>query len=146
MYQDRWTEGLNYLPMCIMNVAVRPHKLFSVTYQWRRLFSFSCSRSAKFRYTRIKQSSQMGESDKRVRLLSFASVFLPPFIELKYEKRMIPMNLHELTTFEALGVITRFKAHARGRKIFSFWFTLGTKYSCSVKFKYTQIEQSSEWW
>ena len=64
--------------------------------------------------------------------------------ELKYDKRMIRMKLHELTTFEALGV-TRFKAHARGRKIFSFWFTLGTKYSRNVKLKYTQIEQSSEW-
>ena len=79
------------------------------------------------------------ESDKRVRLFPFASVFLPPFIELKYDKRRIRLKLHELTTFEALGV-TRFKAHARGRKIFSFWFTLGTKYLRSVKFKHMPEE------
>ena len=33
----------------------------------RRSFSFSCLRSAKFKYTRIEQSSQMGEIDERMR-------------------------------------------------------------------------------
>ena len=60
-------------------------------------------------YTRIEQSSQMGENDERVRLFPLAIVFLPPFVELKYEKRMIPMKLLELTTCEASDVITRFK-------------------------------------
>ena len=57
----------------------------------RRLFSFSCLRSAKFKYTRIEQSSRMGEIDERVRLFPLAIVFLPPFVKLKYGKRMIPM-------------------------------------------------------
>ena len=39
--------------------------------------------------------------------------FLTPFVELKYGKRKIPVKLHELTT----GVITKFKSHARGRRI-----------------------------
>ena len=59
--------------------------------------------------TRIEQLSQMGENDKHVRLFPLAIVFLPPFVELKYEKRMIPMKVHELTTCEASDVITRFK-------------------------------------
>ena len=33
----------------------------------RRLFSFSCLRSAKFKYTQIEQSSQMAEIDERMR-------------------------------------------------------------------------------
>ena len=60
-------------------------------------------------YTRIEQSSQMGENDERVRLFPLAIAFLPPFVELKYEKRVIPMKLLELTTCEASDVITRFK-------------------------------------
>ena len=55
----------------------------------RRLFSFSCLRSAKFRYTRMEQSSQMGEIDERVRLFPLAIVSLTPFVELKYGKRNI---------------------------------------------------------
>ena len=43
--------------------------------------------------------------------------FLTPFLELKYGKRMIPVKLHELTTREASDVITRFKSHARVRRI-----------------------------
>ena len=43
--------------------------------------------------------------------------FLTPFVELKYGKRKIPVKLHELTTREASDVITRFKSHARGRRI-----------------------------
>ena len=43
--------------------------------------------------------------------------FLTPFVELKYGKRKIPLKLHELTTREASEVITRFKSHARGRRI-----------------------------
>ena len=46
-----------------------------------------------------------------------AIVFLTPFVELKYGKRKIPVKLHELTTREASDVITRFKSHARGRRI-----------------------------
>ena len=57
----------------------------------------------------------MGEIDERVRLFPLAIVFLTPFVELKYGKRMIPMKLHELTTRE--DVITRFKSHARGGRI-----------------------------
>ena len=60
---------------------------------------------AKFKYTRIEQSSRMGIIDKRVRLFSLAIVFLTPFVELKYG--MIPVKLHELTTREASDVITR---------------------------------------
>ena len=48
----------------------------------------------------------MGEIDERVRLFPLAIVFLTPFVELKYGKRMIPMKLHELTTREASDVIT----------------------------------------
>ena len=59
----------------------------------------------------------MGERDEHVRLFSLAIVFLTPFVEFKYEKRMIPMKLRELTTREASNVITRFKSHARGRRI-----------------------------
>ena len=59
----------------------------------------------------------MGEIDERVLLLPLAIVFLTPFVELKYEKRIIPVKLHELTTREASDVITRFKSHARGRRI-----------------------------
>ena len=111
----------------------------------RRLFIFSCLRSAKFRYTRMEQSSQMGEIDERVRLFPLAIVFLTPFVELKYGKRMIPMKLHELTTRE--DVITRFKSHARGRRIWTFWCTSGTKsYSRSMKFTYTHIKKSSKLW
>ena len=36
-------------------------------YCGRRLFSFSCLRSAKFKYTQIEQSSQMAEIDERMR-------------------------------------------------------------------------------
>ena len=43
--------------------------------------------------------------------------FLTPFVELKYGKRMISMKPHELTTREVSDVITRFKSHARGRRI-----------------------------
>ena len=114
----------------------------------RRLFSFSCLRSAKFKYTRIEQSSQMGEIDERMRLFPLAIVFLTPFVELNNGKRMIPMKLHELTTREASDVVTRFKSYARGRRMWtlSFFCTSGTKsYSRSAKFKYTHIKQSSQW-
>ena len=71
--------------------------------------------------------------------------FLTPFVEFKYEKRMIPMKLRELTTREASNVITRFKSHARGRRIRTFLCTSGTKsHSRSAKFKYTHIKQSSK--
>ena len=83
----------------------------------RRLFSFPCLRSAKSKYTRIEQSSQMGKIDERMRLSPLTIVFLTPFVELKYGKRMISMKLHELTTREVSDVITRFKSHARGRRI-----------------------------
>ena len=61
----------------------------------------------------------MEEIDERVRLfpLTLVFFFLTPFVELKYGKRMIPMKLHELTTREASDVITRFKSHARGRRM-----------------------------
>ena len=60
----------------------------------------------------------MGEIDERVRLFPLAIVFFStPFFELKYGKRKIPVKLHELTTREASDVITRFKSHARGRRI-----------------------------
>ena len=59
----------------------------------------------------------MGEIDERVRLFPLAIVFLTPFVELKYGKRKIPVKIHELTTCEASDVITRFKSHARGRRI-----------------------------
>ena len=52
-----------------------------------------------------------------MRLFPLATVFLTPFVELKYGKSMIPMKLHELTTRKASDVITRFKSHARGRRI-----------------------------
>ena len=52
-----------------------------------------------------------------MRLFPLATVFLTPFVELKYGKSMIPMKLHELTTCEASDVITRFKSHSRGRRI-----------------------------
>ena len=57
----------------------------------------------------------MGEIYKRVRLFPIAHCFffLTSFVELKYGKRKIPVKLHELTT----GVITKFKSHARGRRI-----------------------------
>ena len=112
----------------------------------RRLFNFSCLRSAKSRYTRIEQSCQMGEIDERMRLFPLAIVFLTPFVELKYGKRKIPVKLHELTTREASDVITRFKSHARGRRIWTFLCTSGTKsHSRSAKFKYPHIKQSSKW-
>ena len=112
----------------------------------RRLFSFPCLRSAKFKYTRIEHSSQMGEIDERMRLFPLAIVFLTPFIELKYGKRMIPMKLHELTTHEASNVITRFKSHARRRNTWTFLCTSGTKSdSRCAKFKYTHINESSKW-
>ena len=108
----------------------------------RRLFSVSCLRSAKSRYTRIEQSSQMGEIDERMRLFPLTIVFLTPFVELKYGKRMISMKLHELTTREVSDVITRFKSHARGRRIWAFLRTSGTKsYSRNAKFKYKHIKQ-----
>ena len=78
---------------------------------------FRACEAPKFKYTRIEQSSQMGEIDERMRLFPLATVFLTPFVELKYGKRMILMKLHELTTREASDVITRFKSHARGRRI-----------------------------
>ena len=59
----------------------------------------------------------MGEIDERMRLFPLAIVFFNSFVELKYGKRMIPVKLHELTTREASDVITRFKSHARGRRI-----------------------------
>ena len=59
----------------------------------------------------------MGEIDERVRLFLLAIVFLTPFVELKYGKRMIPIKLHELTSREASDVITRSKSHAKGRRI-----------------------------
>ena len=62
---------------------------------------------------------------------------------MKYGKRMIPVKLHELTR-EASDVITRFKSHARRRRIWTFLCTSGTKsHSRSAKFKYTHIKQSS---
>ena len=80
-----------------------------------------------------------------MRLFPLATVFLTPFVELKYGKSMIPMKLHELTTREASDVITRFKSHARGRRIQSFFSTSGTKsYSRCAKIKYTHIKQSSK--
>ena len=108
----------------------------------RRLFTFSCLRSAKSRYTRIEQSGQMGEIDERMRLFPLAIGFLTPFVELNYGKRMIPMKLNELTSREASDVITRFKSHARGRRIWAFLRTSGTKsYWRGAKFKYTHIKQ-----
>ena len=88
----------------------------------------------------------MGEIDERVRLFPLAIVFfLTPFVEFKYGKRKIPVKLHELTTREASDVITRFKSHARGRRIRTFLYTSGTKsHSRSAKFKYTHIKQSSK--
>ena len=59
----------------------------------------------------------MGEIDERMRLFPLTIVFLTPFVELKYGKRMISMKPHELTTREVSDVITRFKSHARGRRI-----------------------------
>ena len=59
----------------------------------------------------------MGEIDERMRLFPLAIAFLTPFAKLKYGKRMIPMKLHELTTREASDVLTRFKSHARVRRI-----------------------------
>ena len=59
----------------------------------------------------------MGDIDERVRLFPLSIVFLTPFVELNYGKRMIPVKLHELTTREASDVITRLKSHARGRRI-----------------------------
>ena len=59
----------------------------------------------------------MGKIDERMRLFPLTIVFLTPFVELKYGKRMISMKLHELTTREVSDVITRFKSHARGRRI-----------------------------
>ena len=85
----------------------------------RRLFSLSCLRSAKFKYTRIEQLSRMGETDERVRLFPLAIVFLTTFVELKYGMMgaVIPVKLYKLMTCEASDVITRFKSHARGRRI-----------------------------
>ena len=60
-----------------------------------RLFSFSCLLSAKFKYTRIEQSSRMREIDERVRLFPLSIVFLTPLVELKYGKRVIPVKLHD---------------------------------------------------
>ena len=71
--------------------------------------------------------------------------FFNSFVELKYGKRMIPVKLHELTTREASNVITRFKSHARRKRIRTFLCTSGTKsHSRSAKFKYTHIKQSSK--
>ena len=109
----------------------------------RSLFSFSCFRSAKFRYTQIQQSSQTGEIDERLRLFPLAIVFLTPLFELKQRKRMIPIKLHELTTREALDVMISFKSHAIGRTISAFQCKSGAKsYSRSAKFKYMHIRQS----
>ena len=60
----------------------------------RRLFSFSCLRSAKFKYTRIEQSSQIGEIDERMRLFPPAIVFFKSFrlIEIRKEN-----DTHETT-------------------------------------------------
>ena len=53
---------------------------------------------------------------------------------------MIPMKLPELKTREASDVTTRFRSHARGRRIWTFWCTSGTKsYLRSTKFTYTHI-------
>ena len=58
------------------------------------------------------------EWEKLTSVCDYAIVLsLTPFVELKYGKRMIPVKLHELTTREASDVITRFKSHARGRRI-----------------------------
>ena len=59
----------------------------------------------------------MREIDERMRLYPLANVFLTPFVELRYGKRMIPMKLHKLTTHEASEVITRFKSYAGGRRL-----------------------------
>ena len=86
------------------------------------------------------------EWEKLTRVCDYAIVLsLTPFVELKYGKRMIPVKLHELTTREASNVITRFKSHARGKRIRTFLCTSGTKsHSRSTKFKYTHIKQSSK--
>ena len=69
--------------------------------------------------------------------------FLTPLFESKYRKRMIPINLHELTTREALDVMIRFKSHAIGWKKSTFQCKSGAKsYSRSAKFKYMHIRQS----
>ena len=45
---------------------------------WEEIFSFSCLRSAKFKYTRIEQSSQMGEIDERMRQWASNWIYLSP--------------------------------------------------------------------
>ena len=92
-----------------MSVCVNTKKIVGADY--------SVFLACLFKYTRIEQSSRMGEIDERVRLFPLAIVFLTPFVELKYGKRKIPVKIHELTTREASDVITRFKSHARGRRI-----------------------------
>ena len=86
------------------------------------------------------------EWEKLTSVCDYAIVLsLTPFVELKYGKRMIPVKLHELTTREASNVITRFKSHARGKRIRTFLCTSGTKsHSRSAKFKYPHIKQSSK--
>ena len=86
------------------------------------------------------------EWEKLTSVCDYAIVLsLTPFVELKYGKRMIPVKLHELTTREASNVITRFKSHARRKRIRTFLCTSGTKsHSRSAKFKYTHIKQSSK--
>ena len=63
-------------------------------------------------------SNSRVEWEKLTSVCDYAIVLsLTPFVELNYGKRMIPVKLHELTTREASDVITRFKSHARGRRI-----------------------------
>ena len=95
---------------------IRPKLFTHMHYGCKTSETFGCNNKAKFKYTRIEQSSRMGEIDERVRLFPLAIVFFNSFVELKYGKRMIPVKLHELTTREASDVITRFKSHARGRR------------------------------
>ena len=69
---------------------------------------------------RIMQNTEIVEWDKLTSVCDYFHsplFFLTPFVELKYGKRKIPVKIHELTTREASDVITRFKSHARGRRI-----------------------------
>ena len=98
-----------------LDVGLRKHKKNC----GRRLFSFSCLRSAKFKYTVLGLNNRV-EWEKLTRVCDYFHsliVFLTPFVELKYGKRKIPVKLHKLTTREASDVITKFKSHARGRRM-----------------------------
>ena len=90
------------------------------------------------------QTSQI--ASERMRLFPLAIVFFYSFrlIEVRKEN-----DTHETTWINnarSFGVITRFKSHVRGRIIWTFLCTSGTKsHSRSAKFKYTHIKQSSKW-